>query len=813
MANLETLFIEVSGNAEKAKGGIDSLITSLSSLGAKVDEICGKFKELNSSIQAMSHVKQIKLPSVPTVTQEAEKVTSNINNKYVEGMTTSKPEFQRIKESADKASTSISNVKGKLAEVAKEVEKTSSTVKKHSSGLLSSIGRIAKTLLIRTALKSIMKAFSEAWTAAYNFSKKVGGEFASNIEKLRGAISGTAIKLVSTFAPALNAIVPVVNVVANAIAYLCNLLQQLMSVLGFTSELFGASAKDINDYSKSASGGGSATKGMLAAFDELNVIQSQKGGGGGGGSNAMDFSYLTDAVSDEMARLQVIVGESMIAIGLILAFTGHVPLGVGMIAIGAAAIVKTLVNDWGKLTQDTKDQIATIMAIAAGASLALGLILCLAGHLGMGIGLILLGVANMAGIVSIKDSLSPEIKKQLSNIALIVGKSLLALGAILCLTGAGVGIGLALLLAGGVSLATGVALDNTLLTKVTLTWTLIKSVVTNVWNSIKKTVETAWETMKSVFYFAWSKVEGKWENIVTQYELIWGAISIVVKRAWKDMETVFNFTWGTVSRTWENIKENFCKKWELMKESIEAAWKTVEKWINIKWTTFELTWSSIKLSFSSTWKSISESVTDAWNIIKQVWDLTIYSKIKAAWKNVKSIFEPIETVVKAIETALRFITGTHKVTIKQSVVQTVTTVTKSTKKGTIENEAAGAAVSVAKNSDDIFVQAAGSILGWLTGYANGAYNIPSGDLFIANEAGAELVGSLNGKTTVANQGQIIEGIRLGVKDANDEQNALLRQQNELLRGILEKEFKIGASVGFGRLAKQSLDMYGSAIGG
>ena len=99
--------------------------------------------------------------------------------------------------------------------------------------------------------------------------------------------------------------------------------------------------------------------------------------------------------------------------------------------------------------------------------------------------------------------------------------------------------------------------------------------------------------------------------------------------------------------------------------------------------------------------------------------------------------------------------------------------------------------------------------------ATGAFGIPAGDLFIASEQGAELVGSLNGKTTVANQDQIIAGIQRGVAEANESQNALLRQQNELLRGILEKEYNVrfGASPEFGRTAKQSIAMYNGMVGG
>ena len=62
-----------------------------------------------------------------------------------------------------------------------------------------------------------------------------------------------------------------------------------------------------------------------------------------------------------------------------------------------------------------------------------------------------------------------------------------------------------------------------------------------------------------------------------------------------------------------------------------------------------------------------------------------------------------------------------------------------------------------------------------------------GQLFFANEAGPELVGTIGNRTAVANEGQIEAGIASGVETANAQQNALLREQNELLRAILAKE--------------------------
>lgn len=69
-------------------------------------------------------------------------------------------------------------------------------------------------------------------------------------------------------------------------------------------------------------------------------------------------------------------------------------------------------------------------------------------------------------------------------------------------------------------------------------------------------------------------------------------------------------------------------------------------------------------------------------------------------------------------------------------------------------------------------------------FASGGFP-EAGQLFMANEAGAEYVGSFGNKTAVANTEQIVQGIARGVSDANQEQNALLRRQNELLFGILQ----------------------------
>ena len=83
----------------------------------------------------------------------------------------------------------------------------------------------------------------------------------------------------------------------------------------------------------------------------------------------------------------------------------------------------------------------------------------------------------------------------------------------------------------------------------------------------------------------------------------------------------------------------------------------------------------------------------------------------------------------------------------------------------------GAVIKIAKNK---------------LGFADGGFP-DDGQLFLARESGPEFVGSMGGHTAVANNDQIVEGIREGVESAMAKQNELLRQQNELLKALLEKE--------------------------
>lgn len=83
-------------------------------------------------------------------------------------------------------------------------------------------------------------------------------------------------------------------------------------------------------------------------------------------------------------------------------------------------------------------------------------------------------------------------------------------------------------------------------------------------------------------------------------------------------------------------------------------------------------------------------------------------------------------------------------------------------------------------------------------YAGGTLN--AGSMFIAGEAGAELVGNVGGRTEVLNQSQIAQAMASSMMQANAGQNALLAEQNSLLRQLLEKDSTVTAILSTSSLA-------------
>lgn len=946
---LESLNIEVNGNAQKASEGIGTLIGSLRSLARGLGTAIPALKSINKELKTLSTYGHMKIPAIGMgITNGANKAVSDTRKvtratqeqidairKWQEERNAIRPrtfeyhrdnmvsaeEFARVQQqpkmyhvpsentkrilensiagvkgyketlvslehgaksaiattqqistAMQTAATSSSTCTSALVGVDNELKakKTDGKVAKQgldeaSRGMkdagkaaedgatrthrfgqaIGRIGRIFSTMMIRTALRSLMKTFSESWAAAYNFSKKMGGEFAESIDKVKTLLSGTATNIISAFAPAIQALVPIITAVASAINYLCSLIRSLFSLLGMSSDLFGASADAINKYAGSASGGSKANKEMLASFDELNVISSAAGGGGGGGGGGSSFKFA-DLISTEFdAVTALLVDEGMIALGLILACTGHIGLGVGLIAIGAAGIVKTITEDWNKLPADVQATITKITAIAAVSFTALGIIALCSGHVGLGLGLLLAGglnayaalAPNWGTIVTAVKVTFDIIKSTLQRIWNSIKDTAQKAWDAVCKIWEDTGIGPLVRKAWGGLSTFFKGLWEDISAAAHGAWNVIskwwhENVTKNVekegiWGGVKGFFKGLWETVTRHADDAWNKIMVWWNTgIGPKVEAAWKAVKKWFADQWENIKKGAVAAWNIVkdwwdsgigkwvSGVWEAVKTTLTDIWEAIKTPIKNAWNVASNWWNITiqpWVS--AVWNSVKKTLGDIWDKIKKPIEDAWAIAKNWWENNIYSKIKAAWEGVKQIFQPLLDILKEIWNFIEKIAGKTIKTTIETTVKTVQSVSNMSKEGTTENNLVKIATS-GLEEQGFFGKIASGVLGLFGFKAEGAYGIPAGDLFVANEAGAELIGSMNGKTTVANQEQIIEGIQRGVSEANEEQNALLRRQNELLLGILQKEtnFNFGASAAFGRVARQSLDMYNNVAG-
>ena len=870
---LETMVLEINSSAVKANEGIGRTIGSLRSLAKAVGTVLPYLREMNRELMKTS---RIKMPNIGgSITRGAGNSRGMTTEEIRAWQAQGKPTFRYFADSSSmlsdaelrklhpewytteqqRAANAIANAQnggqaswagetqkavtgynqmigaqGKVASSARSMSKAVSAAKVEvravgkaadeskpkMSGFaknMQMVGRIFKTMLIRTLIRNLIKAFGEAWNAAYEFSKKMGGSFANAVDAAHTLLTDVTVSLVQTFAPAFEAILPIIKVVADAVQYLCKVIQDLFRWFGLVSDVTKASTSSIGKYTNAAGKGSKATKNMLASWDQLNVIQSKGSSGSSGGASYKPGSLSKIVDSEKNAIIQMITGEAMLALGLILACTGHIGIGIGMMAIGGAAIAKTLIEDWGKLPKNIQDTISKIMVIAGTSMLALGVIVACSGNLPLGIGMIAAGVANLGIAVGLNwDAIVSTVNGVMTDIG---------------------------------------------------AWFVAR------WNDIKNAVSSAWDAVSK-----WwtdniaTPIAEKWESVKTFFKDLWGSAEEGTGIAgWASN------TWKEVSKWWEtNVTANVEKEgvwggingfftglWSEVSTGASNAWTIVNDWMDTNiGTSFSRAWDSVTDVFKSIFgteddpTSISGMLYDSWQDVSRWWTTNVTEKVKeeGVWGGVKGFFQGIFTgedgnggilgffntmwdgistfwtdnVTQPIETAWKNIATWFHTNVTRPISDFFTDM--------INRLIDGLNWIIDCLNSVGHIQFGGLDLGifgkiapidakifeipkveYIAVGANGLYGVPNGDLFIANDAGAELVGSIGGKTSVANQGQIIEGIQKGVRDANEDQNALLRQQNELLRAILQKDHEIHPSAAWGSFAEKSLNMWNGMTGG
>lgn len=162
-------------------------------------------------------------------------------------------------------------------------------------------------------------------------------------------------------------------------------------------------------------------------------------------------------ISAQLATIMGIVGTVLVAIGLILLFMGNIPWGIGFIIAGAGTlkVTESAINQAGFDQAQIETILGTIMNIAGGALVAIGLIVFFMGLIPLGLGFIAVGayVFNAGEEKVAENDTEGKVKGMLDNIQSAAGLALLALGVILLLTVSAIPIGLGLIVAGAAALA------------------------------------------------------------------------------------------------------------------------------------------------------------------------------------------------------------------------------------------------------------------------------------------------------------------------------------------------------------------------
>lgn len=309
---------------------------------------------------------------------------------------------------------------------------------------------------------------------------------ANQLRILQAQLTQAARAIGNIFIPALNAILPyaiavvqVIREIANALANLAGFKLTDVDYSGVNSAAVGAGslANNLDDAACAAK----KLKQYTAGFDELNVFAPNTGSGSGagaGGAGGFDFDlptydFLGDAVQtrigeikkmieDTLAEITTIVSGFMLAVGAILVVTGvNIPLGVGLMAAGAVGLAATVGLNWTAMSSELASTLALITGVVGGFLLALGAIMAFSGaNLPLGIALMALGGASLvsAAVINWHNS-DRHLTDALTTLTGVLAGASLAVGAMLAFTGVATGLGIALMAVGAVTLVSAAALN------------------------------------------------------------------------------------------------------------------------------------------------------------------------------------------------------------------------------------------------------------------------------------------------------------------------------------------------------------------
>lgn len=579
-------------------------------------------------------------------------------------------------------------------------------------------------------------------------------------------------------------------------------------------------------------------------IDELNVIspptpnKGSDAGGVGGGLGAFEdlgvdslwdesifnqiqfeVDKIKSILKEALTSITAIIGGFMLAIGTILVVSGaNIPLGLALMAAGAVTLVGVIAQNWNSMSDQLAKTLTIVTSVLGGFLLAIGAFLAFSGvNVGLGIALMAAGAISLATAATINwKFLNGDMKNALSILTGIISGALLAMGALFAFTGVGVGLGISLMVAGAVGLATTVALN----------WDSMPTKLKKVIADLTTIVSTAAIAIGAVLAFSGANVPMGMAlmaagaiGLVAVEQLNWDSTSGEVRRTLNILTKIVSsaalgvgailafsgvniplgialMSAGAVGlASGANINWNYIieKVKTVLKEiGIAAGASLIALGVLLVCTGVGVPVglaliaagaASLVTAVALNWDSIVSSVKKALGKVETEWNKLVkkikefdyigvaVGLVKKGWTTVKGWIGSIPGVSQAVSLAKK---GWSSVKGWIGSIPTLSAGIKLVKSGwtTVKKWLGSLNFDIGFKLPKIGINwGTKEVLGFKISYPKSFYTYAKGgfpdmgEMFIAREAGPEMVGKIGNKTTVANNQQIVEAVSEGVYSA------------------------------------------------
>ena len=646
-------------------------------------------------------------------------------------------QFKSTRKVAEQFAVATKGVERATSAAGKAAERTWPKISKFASA----IGRIAKYRLIRSIIRGITDAIKEGADNFYKYSKDVGAPFAESMDNVKSAALTMKNQLGSAFGELFQIITPIILDLIGYITQLASVLSMVYAALSGKGGWYKAK-EGLDAVADSAGGAGSAAKEALkylAPFDELNRLPSDNGSGGGGGSSSGGLSDMFDFqeweedsawgkiaqyVRENLEAIELLVDIFGFSIGVAMLLSGHIGYGLGLMLYFGYKGVQAVSENWGTIKTQMQGSIGEITAIVSGALLVLGAALTFSGaSIPIGLGMMVAGAAGLAtAVVANWSSIKTALEGPIGEVTAIISSATLVLGILLLIAGAWP-IGLGLIVAGAAGLAATAAAN----------WDNIKKIGSDAVDKIKEGWDAAKENTKLEIKAAVDLVKN-WT--VSLKEWVSGKADGTFYGVHAGIGLVKN--WTKPLKEWVSGKADGKFFGVYSAIGLVKNWtKPLKEWVSGKADgKFFGVYAAIGL-VKNGWQSVSAWIKNN-KLIGAAVEIGV-SLVRGGWQSVSAWIKNNKFIGSAIEIGVKLV---------QSGWSTV--------KSWLSNLAGTLGI-------DITFNAGGGV------FENGKWSdIPQfaggGSLFVAGEAGPEVVGHFNNRTEVLNQSQMAAAIASGVAE-------------------------------------------------